>query len=131
MLTISSVGVLAKDPEQLVLPSGSTLVKGSICFNGSNKNPTFKNYECYVKTKPFMDYLSKGKPVFIVGEIQTKFWESNGEKRSMEVINIKDWSFVGGRRDENDLPSEPNPSGEPNLSTNTADTDVEYLTNLF
>jgi single-stranded DNA-binding protein len=132
MLTISSVGILATEPEQVVIPTGSVLVKGSICFNGSNKNPTFKRYECYVKTKPFMDYMTKGKPVFILGEIQTKFWESNGEKRSMEVILVRDWSFIGGRRDESDLSNEPNSSSESSLSSEpNSSGDVEYLTNLF
>jgi single-strand DNA-binding protein len=40
--------------------------------------------------------LSKGRLVYIEGELQTRSWEKNGEKRSSTEVNVSELKLLGG-----------------------------------
>jgi single-strand DNA-binding protein len=48
------------------------------------------------------NYLKKGSQVFVEGHLVLEQWEAKdgGGKRSKLVINVDDFQFVGGKRDE-------------------------------
>ncbi len=91
------IGNLTRDPELRYIPSGTAVADFSIAINRffKNKEGTKTEDTCFVKVVVWANqaescakYLSKGRPVFIEGRLQSRSWEDkDGQKRSaMEVV---------------------------------------------
>lgn len=45
------------------------------------------------------EYLTKGKPVAVVGQVGVRTYESNGETRAVITLNVRDVTLLGGSQD--------------------------------
>ncbi len=84
------VGNLTRDPELKALPSGTKVVSFSIATNRYYKDKDGKKQEqvdyhnivAFAKIAELAaQYLKKGQQVLVEGRIQTRSWETNGEKK--------------------------------------------------
>ncbi len=91
------MGNLTRDPELRYIPSGSAVVNLRLAVNRTYKNQsgeskeevTFVNVVVWGKqAENCAEYLSKGRPVFVEGRLQSRQWETDdGQKRSvLEVV---------------------------------------------
>jgi single-strand DNA-binding protein len=89
------IGNLTRDPELKALPSGSKVCSFGVATNRIFKDKDSKRQEVdeYNKIKAFSklaelagQYLRKGQQVLVEGRIQTRSWETNGEKKSRTEI---------------------------------------------
>ncbi len=105
-------GRLTQDPELRYTPSGAAVTTLRMAVNTTywSKDSEKREEVCYVNVNVWqkqaekcVEYLSKGRPVFIEGRLQSRQWEAqDGQKRtSIEVnanrVQFMDWS---GERDE-------------------------------
>jgi single-strand DNA-binding protein len=84
------IGNLTRDPELKALPSGMKVCSFGIATNSVFKdkegkrqeNTEFHNIAAFGKTGELAaQYLKKGSQVYVEGRLQTRSWESNGEKK--------------------------------------------------
>jgi single-strand DNA-binding protein len=89
------IGNLTRDPELKVLPSGTKVCSFSIATNRIYKDKDgnkqemaeFHNVTAFSKLGELAgQYLKKGQQVLVEGRIQTRSWETNGEKKSRTEI---------------------------------------------
>jgi single-strand DNA-binding protein len=122
------IGNLTRDPELKALPSGTKVCSFGIATNrifkdkdGNRQEATeFHNIVAFAKLGELAgQYLKKGQQVLVEGRIQTRSWETNGEKKyRTEIVadNVQFGSKVGSS-----APTK-SPSNE---STKPADTEQE------
>jgi len=88
--TATIVGNLTRDPEPKALPSGVTVVSLSVATNrvykgkdGAKKEDT--EYHNVVAFGPTADniaqFLRKGSQILVIGRLQTRSWEKDGQKQ--------------------------------------------------
>ncbi|MEK7641921.1 MAG: single-stranded DNA-binding protein [Patescibacteria group bacterium] len=84
------IGNLTRDPELKALPSGTKVCSFSVATNrtfkdkdGNRQDATeFHNISAFARTGELVaQYLKKGSQVYVEGRLQTRSWESNGEKK--------------------------------------------------
>jgi len=89
------IGNLTRDPELKALPSGSKVCSFGVATNRIYKDKDgnkqemveFHNISAFSKLGELAgQYLKKGQQVLVEGRIQTRSWETNGEKRSRTEI---------------------------------------------
>jgi len=89
------IGNLTRDPELKALPSGTKVCSFSIATNRIYKDKDgnkqemaeFHNITAFSKLGELAgQYLKKGQQVLVEGRIQTRSWETNGEKKSRTEI---------------------------------------------
>ena len=101
-------GNLTRDPEVRALPSGQQVVNFGIATNRTFKNKEgekqeqteFHNVVAFGRTAEVMgQYLKKGRPVYVEGRLQTRSWESEGQKKYRTEIVVDNFQFGadGGR----------------------------------
>lgn len=102
------IGNLTRDPELKALPSGTKVCSFGIATNrtfkdkdGNRQEATeFHNIVAFAKLGELAgQYLKKGQQVLVEGRIQTRSWETNGEKKyRTEIVadNVQFGSKVGG-----------------------------------
>lgn len=110
-------GNLTRDPEVRALPSGMNVCSFSVATNRVFKDregkkqeqADFHNVVVFGRQADTVSqYLKKGSSVFVEGRMQTRSWESNGEKKYRTEIVADRVQFGpragggqgGGRRDE-------------------------------
>ena len=102
------IGRLGKDPEVKTLPSGEVYAKFSIATSKKWKGKDGKDQEktewhniiAWRKSAELCGkYLSKGKQVYIEGELQTRSWEEEGKKRYATEILCQVVQFLGSASD--------------------------------
>ena len=104
------IGNLGRDPELRYTQSGQAVTNFSLA---TSENWTDKNGERTEKTEWHRivawgktaelcaQYLSKGRPVYIEGRLQTRDWEDKeGVKRQTTEIVANTVQFLGGPRGE-------------------------------
>ena len=107
------IGNLTKDPELRYIPSGAAVVNFRLAVNriyttqdGEKKEDVcFIDVEAWGKTaENCANYLSKGRPVLVDGQLQYRTWETeDGQKRGKHTIRALTLQFLGGgRRGEGD-----------------------------
>ncbi len=108
-------GNLTRDPELKHLPSGSAVCGFSIAVNeryksadGERKEVThFFDCEAWGKTgEAVAQYMSKGKPIFVQGNLKQESWDQDGQRRSRVKIRVESFQFVGGKSDGESKPGE-------------------------
>lgn len=89
------IGNLTRDPELKALPSGTKVCSFGVATNriykdkdGNRQEATeFHNISAFAKLGELAgQYLKKGQQVLVEGRIQTRSWETNGEKKSRTEI---------------------------------------------
>ncbi len=82
-------GNLTRDPEMRSLPSGMAVATFSVATNRvwkkdgqKQENTDYHNIVVFGRQAEIVSqYLKKGSGVFVEGRMQTRSWESNGEKK--------------------------------------------------
>lgn len=96
-------GNLTRDPELKALPSGTQVASFSIATNRTYKDKDgkkveqadFHNVVAFGRTAEVIaQYLSKGRPIFVEGRIQTRSWEGkDGSKQYRTEIIVDNFQF--------------------------------------
>ena len=118
------MGNLTRDPEVKYTPKGTAVCDLGLALNDSYKaqDGTIKETVTYVDVEVWgrtaencKQYLTKGRPVFIEGQLRLDQWEQDGQKRSKLKVRALSVQFLGGG------PGRPGGGGE-QRSTSTGDT---------
>lgn len=130
------IGNLTKDPELRHIPSGAALAELRLAVSESYKNREGQEVEsvCYVdvvvwarQAETCAEYLSKGSPVFVEGQLQLDQWEKDGEKRSRLCVRANRVQFMGKPRKHNqDEAIVLSPRDEPGTSDGFDDTEPPF-----
>lgn len=96
-------GNLTADPESRALPSGGSVVSFSIATNRTYKDrdgrsqeqTEFHNLVAFGKQADLIgQYMKKGRPIYIEGRLQTRSWDSEGQKRYKTEIVVESFQFA-------------------------------------
>jgi single-strand DNA-binding protein len=100
------MGNLTRDPEVRYTPKGNAVGDLGLAVNDSYKaqdgtikeTVTFINVEVWGRqAETCKQYLSKGRPVFIEGQLKLDQWETpQGEKKSQLRVRAERVQFLGG-----------------------------------
>lgn len=93
-------GRMTKDAETKTLSTGSTITSFTLAVDrgGKSKETDFIECKAWGKTGDFVSqYFSKGKPITVVGKIQTRTYEAqDGSKRKVVDVLVDSVEFVIG-----------------------------------
>ena len=98
-------GNLTRDPELKALPSGQNLVSFGLATNrvykdknGEKQEATeFHNIVAFGRPAELIaQYMKKGRPLFVEGRLQTRSWESEGQKKYRTEIVVENFQFGSG-----------------------------------
>lgn len=87
--TVTLIGNLTRDPELKSLPSGSAVCSFSVATNRTWKDKNgakqesveFHNVTAFNKTAEIIaQYMRKGSQVLVIGRLQTRSWDKDGQK---------------------------------------------------
>jgi len=99
------MGNLTADPELKQTPRGTAVCDLRMAINDSYKaqDGTMKEVVTYVDVEVWgrtaencKQYLSKGRPVFVKGQLKLDQWEQDGQKRSKLKVRGLSVQFLGG-----------------------------------
>lgn len=100
------IGNLGRDPELRYTPQGDAVCDFSIATNERKRDKAgeFQDVTTWFKVTLWRKqaenaskYLTKGKPVYVEGRLQTEEWtDRDGNKRFTLVIQGTDMHFIGG-----------------------------------
>ena len=102
-------GNLTKDPELKALPSGMKVVNFSVATNkvwkdangAKQEKVTFHNCKAFGKTaETIAQYFTKGKPIYLEGEIDNTTSEVEGAKKYKTEVLVQSFQFNGGDKNE-------------------------------
>ena len=115
------MGNLTRDPEVKYTPKGTAVCDLGIAINDSYKaqdgtikeTVTFVDVEVWGRTaENCKQYLTKGRPVFVEGQLRLDQWESpQGEKKSKMRVRADRVQFLGGGPGRTGGGERPPPSG--------------------
>ena len=99
------IGNLTRDPELRYTPGGTAVANLGIAVNRRFKDSSgeLKEEVCFLtvtvwdkQAEACCQYLKKGRPVFVEGVLQSRFWETNdGQKRSAIDVRAERVQFLG------------------------------------
>ncbi len=98
------MGNLTRDPEVKYTPKGTAVGDLSIAINDSYKaqDGTIKESVTYVDIEVWgrqaencKQYLTKGRPIFVEGQLRLDQWEQEGQKRSKLKVRALNVQFLG------------------------------------
>jgi single-strand DNA-binding protein len=99
------IGNLTRDPELRYTPGGTAVANLGIAVNRRFKDSSgeLKEEVCFLtvtvwdkQAEACCQYLVKGRPVFVEGVLQSRFWEtSDGQKRSAIDVRAERVQFLG------------------------------------
>lgn len=99
-------GRLTKAPDETATQSGTVVSRFSIAIDrrfqksGEEKQTDFINIVAFGKTAEFVNkYFTKGSAIIVVGSIQTRSYEKDGQKRYATEIVADEVSFAGSKKD--------------------------------
>ena len=98
-------GRLAADPELKQTQSGVSVCSFKVAVNrryakDGNQEADFINCQAWRQTAEFIcKYFKKGSSICVVGAIQTRSWEDNGQKRYATEVVVDEAYFVDGKGD--------------------------------
>lgn len=126
------MGNLTRDPELRQTPNGQSVTSFSLALNRSYKDGSGEWQEAtdYIDVVAWASlaervaqYLTKGRRCLVVGRLQSRSWEQEGQKRSKVEVLANDVTFLdsrggeggqsgGGEYDQSAPASKPAPSKE-------------------
>jgi len=99
------IGNLTRDPELRYTPGGTAVANLGLAVNRKFKDSSgeLKEEVCFLtvtvwdkQAEACCQYLTKGKPVFVEGVLQSRFWETpEGQKRSAIDVRAERVQFLG------------------------------------
>lgn len=99
------IGNLTRDPELRYTPNGTAVANLGLAVNRRFKDSSgeLKEEVCFLtvtvwdkQAEACCQYLKKGRPVFVEGVLQSRFWETNdGQKRSAIDVRAERVQFLG------------------------------------
>ena len=99
------IGNLTRDPELRYTPGGTAVANLGIAVNRKFKDSSgeLKEEVCFLtvtvwdkQAEACCQYLHKGRPVFVEGVLQSRFWETpEGQKRSAIDVRAERVQFLG------------------------------------
>ncbi|HBG61421.1 MAG: hypothetical protein A2Y03_01260 [Omnitrophica WOR_2 bacterium GWF2_38_59] len=103
------IGNLTRDPELRYTPGGTAVANLGIAVNRRFKDSSgeLKEEVCFLtvtvwdkQAEACCQYLTKGRPVFVEGVLQSRFWETtDGQKRSAIDVRAERVQFLGSYGD--------------------------------
>ncbi len=99
------MGRLCAEPELKQTPSGVSVTSFSLAVDrkgttGEEKKCDFINIVAWRQTAEFINkYFSKGSAILLCGELQTRSFESQGQKRYVTEVVANEVSFCEAKRD--------------------------------
>lgn len=106
---VTLMGNLTRDPELRQTPNGQSVCSFSLALNRSYKDQSGE----WVEATDYIDivawaglgervaqYLSKGRRCLVVGRLQSRSWEQEGQKRSKVEVLAQDVTFLDSRGGE-------------------------------
>jgi single-strand DNA-binding protein len=115
------IGNLTRDPELKALPSGTKVCSFSVATNRIYKDKDgarqetaeYHNIVAFAKLGELAgQYLKKGQQVLVEGRIQTRSWETNGEKKYRTEIVADNVQFGTKAGSAPSTGSSKSPAGE-------------------
>lgn len=102
------IGNLTRDPELSETPNGTAVCKFTVAVNRNFTNAN-GDRECdFINVVAWRSlaencgrFLSKGKKVSVVGSLQTRSYESNGEKKYVTEIMADEVEFLSPKDEDN------------------------------
>lgn len=114
MNKVIEIGNLTRDPEYSTTPNGTAVCKMSIAVNRNFTNANGERETDYfnvVAWRTLADncakYLEKGKKIAVVGSLQTRSYESNGERKYVTEIMADEIEFLTSTDNGAKKPQEP------------------------
>jgi single-strand DNA-binding protein len=102
LLMMQAMGHLGRDPE-MKDAGGHEVAKFSIACNNPRRkddDPIWLNVSVFGRQgQACMDYLKKGRPVFVSGSFWPREYESQGETRVSYDVNADVVQFLGSKGD--------------------------------
>lgn len=111
---VTLMGNLTRDPELRQTPNGQNVTSFSLALNRSYKDASGEwqeatDYIDIVCWGPLAErvaqYLSKGRRCLVVGRLQSRSWEQDGQKRSKVEVLANDVTFLDSRGGGDDTSS--------------------------
>ena len=108
------IGRLTRKPESVTFSNGGKVAKFGFAVNNRKKDqatgdwvddPVFLDVEAFNRGEfgkqadLVMQYLDKGRQVFIEGHLRLDQWEKDGQKRSRLVVVVDNLQFLDSRQD--------------------------------
>lgn len=110
------IGNLTRDPELRSTPGGTAVANLGLAVNRRFKDSSgeLKEEVCFLtvtvwdkQAEACCEYLVKGRPVFVEGVLQSRFWETNdGQKRSAIDVRAERVQFLGAYNASKDKSSD-------------------------
>ncbi len=99
------VGNVGRDPEIKALPSGIRLATVSLATTDRRSKDEAGNPRTEWHRLVFWDrmvdiveqYVTKGKQLYIEGQIRTRSYEVDGQKKYSTEIHVREMELLGGR----------------------------------
>lgn len=111
MNSCTFTGRLTRDPEVRHTSGGTAVCNASLAINNRIKRgdqwvdePTFIELTIWGnRGEAFAKHHSKGQQAAVSGELRMDSWEDKqtGQKRSKLYLNVRDWDFIGEKREGN------------------------------
>lgn len=96
-------GRLTADPELKQTNSGKPVCSFTLAVNrrfSRNNEADFITCVAWDKTAEFVNtYFKKGSSLCVVGAVQTRSWEQDGQKRYATEVQVDEALFVDGKND--------------------------------
>lgn len=108
---VTIVGRLGQDPESRYLQSGTLVVSFSMAADGrrrSGEQPSttwfrvsaFGEQAERIANMVERGYIAKGRLLYVEGQFEVREYTGNdGQPRTSNDVNLSDWQFIGGGRD--------------------------------
>jgi len=103
---VTLMGNLTRDPELRQTPNGQSVCSFSLALNRSYKDQSGEWQEAtdYIDIVAWANlgervaqYLTKGRRCLVVGRLQSRSWEQEGQKRSKVEVLAQDVTFLDSR----------------------------------
>jgi single-strand DNA-binding protein len=103
----SFTGRAGRDPEMKFFESGSAIAQLTIAVDGWKRDsePLWLNLKVWGKLAQVAgDYVRKGSQIAVSGQLENESWtdRTTGEKRSKMVLNVKELTLLGSKKDGDD-----------------------------
>ena len=92
--------------------TGATTRKWRDAQGNEQEHTDWVNCKYWVKSSKVAQYLTKGRPVFVQGNLETERWEKDGNKYERVVVNVQDLQLMP-QREQGDQQAQPAPQPQP------------------
>ena len=119
---VTLMGNLTRDPELRQIPSGQSVCSFSLALNRSYKDASGEWQEAtdYVDIVAWAalgervaQYLSKGRRCLVLGRLQSRNWEQDGQKRNKVEVLANDVTFLDANGGGDSAGSAPRDNSKP------------------